>query len=76
MVYPRHWPQWHLRLFSVLSTISAVPAVFRGLPWPAFSAGFLSKSIAENRGFFWAWSIHFVLDVIIFYAKYLQGGTH
>lgn len=37
-----------------------------------FLAGFLgwllSKSIAETRGFGWAWSIHFVQDVVIFVA--------
>jgi membrane protease YdiL (CAAX protease family) len=32
----------------------------------------LTKSIRETRGLFWAWSIHFILDVIIIAAIFLQ----
>jgi len=27
---------------------------------------FLAKLMLETRGFFWAWAIHFVQDLIIF----------
>lgn len=48
------------------------PGGFPGVVMASFLGWFLSKSIAENHGIFWAWSIHCTLDVVIFYAKYLS----
>jgi membrane protease YdiL (CAAX protease family) len=43
-----------------------------GGPIGALMAGFLgwilAKSMLETQGLFWAWSLHFVQDVLIFYA--------
>jgi hypothetical protein len=36
-----------------------------------FIAWFLAKSIHETKGFFWAWLIHFVQDVMIMTALFL-----
>jgi hypothetical protein len=34
----------------------------------AFIPGWLSgKAMLETRGFFWAWFIHFWMDVVIFF---------
>jgi hypothetical protein len=34
----------------------------------------LAKSLYETNGFFWAWSIHFLQDVIIIGAVYVLAG--
>lgn len=65
---------------AVICTASAllfgIPHYFGvpGGPLGALMAGFLgwllAKSILETRGLFWAWWIHFLLDVIIFTALF------
>ena len=44
------------------------PGGIAGVFLAGFLGWFLSKSIAETRGFGWAWLIHFVQDVVIFVA--------
>ena len=44
------------------------PGGITGVLLAGFLGWFLSKSIAETRGFGWAWLIHFVQDVVIFVA--------
>ena len=44
------------------------PGGLTGVLLAAFLGWLLSKSIAETRGFGWAWLIHFVQDVVIFVA--------
>jgi membrane protease YdiL (CAAX protease family) len=34
----------------------------------------LAKSVLETQGFFWAWVIHFLQDVVIFGAVFLMSG--
>jgi uncharacterized protein len=48
-----------------------VPGGIVGSIMAAFLGWFLSKSIVETRGIFWAWFIHFLQDVIIFTALFL-----
>lgn len=48
-----------------------VPARIPGVIMAGFLGWFLSKSIHETKGFFWAWLIHFVQDVIIMTALFL-----
>ncbi len=48
-----------------------VPARIPGVILAGFLGWFLSKSIHETKGFFWAWFIHFVQDVIIMTALFL-----
>lgn len=44
------------------------PGGVPGILLAGFLGWLLSKSIAETRGFGWAWLIHFVQDVVIFVA--------
>ena len=48
-----------------------VPSGIPGVLMSAFIGWFLSKSIHETKGFFWAWLIHFLQDVIIMTALFL-----
>lgn len=47
------------------------PGKIPGVLLAGFLGWFLSKSIHETKGFFWAWLIHFVQDVIIMTALFL-----
>lgn len=44
------------------------PGGFLGVIVAGFLGWFLTKSIIETKGIFWAWLIHFLQDVIIFSA--------
>lgn len=44
------------------------PSGIPGVLMAGFIGWFLSKSMIETRGFFWAWFIHFLQDVIILFA--------
>jgi hypothetical protein len=43
-----------------------VPNGIIGVVLSAFLGWFLGKSLLETKGFFWAWFIHFLPDIIIF----------
>jgi hypothetical protein len=43
-----------------------VPNGIIGVLLSAFLGWFLGKSLLETRGFFWAWFIHFLPDIVIF----------
>jgi hypothetical protein len=47
------------------------PGKIPGVILAGFLGWFLSKSIHETKGFFWAWLIHFAQDVIIMTALFL-----
>ena len=47
------------------------PGKIPGVLLAGFLGWFLSKSIHETKGFFWAWLIHFLQDVIIMTALFL-----
>ena len=47
------------------------PSGILGVLMAAFIGWFLSKSIHETKGFFWAWFIHFLQDVIIMFGFYM-----
>ncbi len=47
------------------------PGKIPGVLLAGFLGWFLSKSIHETKGFFWAWLIHFAQDVIIMTALFL-----
>ncbi|RME88796.1 MAG: CPBP family intramembrane metalloprotease [Anaerolineae bacterium] len=59
-----------LWLTAILFGLGHFYGVPNGLPG-VFMAGLLGyllgKSMAETRGFFWAWFIHFLQDVVIFF---------
>ncbi|MBG0770496.1 MAG: CPBP family intramembrane metalloprotease, partial [Anaerolineaceae bacterium] len=47
------------------------PSGIPGVLLAAFIGWFLSKSMIETQGFFWAWFIHFLQDVVIFFAVFM-----
>ncbi|MGI6579631.1 MAG: CPBP family intramembrane glutamic endopeptidase [Saccharofermentanales bacterium] len=49
------------------------PGKIPGVILAGFLGWFLSKSIHETKGFFWAWLIHFVQDVIIMTGLFLTS---
>lgn len=50
------------------------PGGVPGVLLAGFLGWFLSKPIAETRGFAWAWLIHFAQDVVIFTAHLGTAG--
>ncbi|MFC2008528.1 CPBP family intramembrane glutamic endopeptidase [Chloroflexota bacterium] len=48
-----------------------MPAGVGGVFLAGFLGWFLAKSMVETRGVFWAWLIHFVLDVVVFVALFV-----
>lgn len=44
-----------------------VPSGLSGVLMAGFFAWLMGKSMVETRGFFWAWFIHFLQDVVIFF---------
>lgn len=51
-----------------LTHIRGVPGGFIGVSMAAFLGWLLAKSVVETNGIFWAWSIHFFQDIVIFSA--------
>lgn len=68
----RHAPIVSGLLFGA-AHFSGVPGGFAGVLMAGFLGWLLAKSMQETGGLFWAWAIHFVLDVIIFTALLLRG---
>ncbi len=50
------------------------PGGIPGVLLAAFLGWFLTKSILETKGFFWAWLIHFLQDVVIFSALFITAS--
>jgi len=50
-----------------------VPNGILGVLLAGFLGWFLGKSLLETKGFFWAWLIHFLPDVVIFTFYAMQG---
>lgn len=48
------------------------PSGFPGVLMAGFIGWFLSKSMIETKGFFWAWLIHFLQDVVIYLALFMS----
>ncbi|RME51202.1 MAG: CPBP family intramembrane metalloprotease, partial [Caldilineae bacterium] len=52
-----------------------VPPGLSGVLLAGFFGWLLSKSMVETEGFFWAWTIHFLQDVLIFaFLAMVRGG--
>lgn len=49
-----------------------VPGKIPGVLMAGFLGWLLAKSIGETQGFFWAWLIHFLQDVIIFTGLFVR----
>jgi membrane protease YdiL (CAAX protease family) len=52
--------------FGMGHYLSGVPSGIIGVALSAFLGWFLGKSLLETKGFFWAWFIHFLPDIVIF----------
>lgn len=69
-------PRWITLLFGalvfgVVHYFGMAPNGILGVFMASFIGFFLTKSILETRGFFWAWLIHFLQDVVIISALVL-----
>jgi hypothetical protein len=49
-----------------------MPGKIPGVLMAGFLGWLLAKSIGETQGFFWAWLIHFLQDVIIFAGLFVR----
>jgi len=52
-------------VFGTVHYFGMAPKGIMGALMAAFLGWFLTKSILETKGFFWAWFIHFLQDVVI-----------
>jgi len=55
-----------ITVYFGLGHFYGVPSGIIGVILSAFLGWFLGKSLLETKGFFWAWFIHFLPDIIIF----------
>lgn len=61
-------------VFGVFHYWGVTPNGFSGAAMAAVLGFFLAKSIQETRGFFWAFSIHFVLNVVMMMLLLSSAG--
>jgi membrane protease YdiL (CAAX protease family) len=64
---------WVSAAFFGLGHYFGVPYGWVGVGMAAFLGWMLGKAMLETRGFFWAWFIHLVQDVLIFY--FMAAGS-
>jgi membrane protease YdiL (CAAX protease family) len=55
-----------------LAHINGMPSGIVGIALAGILGFILAKSIFETQGFFWAWLIHFLQDVVIIGSLYLM----
>lgn len=58
----------NVALFGLAHYLNGSPPGVTGLVMTGFLAFLLGKSMLETRGFLWAWIIHFLPDVMIFFS--------
>jgi membrane protease YdiL (CAAX protease family) len=56
-----------------LAHINGMPSGIVGIALAGILGFILAKSIFETQGFFWAWLIHFLQDVVIIASLYLMN---
>jgi len=57
---------WLTAVFFGLGHYFGVPYGVIGVVMATFLGWMMGKAMLETRGFFWAWFIHFLQDVLIF----------
>lgn len=62
-----HQALWITAIFFGLGHYFGVPYGMIGVVMASFLGWILGKAMLETRGFFWAWFIHFLQDVMIFF---------
>lgn len=60
-------------VFGVVHYFGLAPNGIFGASMAIFLGWFLTKSINETKGFFWAWSIHFLQDVVIIFFLFMAN---
>lgn len=60
-------------VFGGIHYFGIAPNGIAGALMAAFIGWFLAKSINETKGFFWAWTIHFVQDVVIMFFLFMRN---
>lgn len=60
-------------IFGGIHYFGIAPSGITGAMMGAFIGWFLAKSINETKGFFWAWSIHFLQDVVILFFLFMSN---
>jgi len=58
----------NVAFFGLAHYLYGSPSGVVGLMMTGFLAWLLGKSMLETKGFFWAWFIHFLPDVVIFFS--------
>lgn len=64
---------WNTAVFFGIGHYFGVPYGVVGVLMSTFLGWMLGKAMLETRGFFWAWLIHFVQDVLIF--SFMAAGS-
>ncbi len=64
---------WIAAIFFGIGHYFGVPYGIIGVVMSSFLGWMLGKAMVETRGFFWAWFIHFVQDVLIF--SFMAAGS-
>ncbi len=58
-----------------LAHVNGMPRGMAGIIIAGILGFVLAKSVLETHGFFWAWLIHFLQDVVIFASLYLMNSN-
>jgi hypothetical protein len=64
---------WMAAVFFGIAHYFGTPGGIPGALLSTFMGWILSKAMVETRGFFWAWWIHFLSDISIFFL-FVAGG--
>jgi membrane protease YdiL (CAAX protease family) len=56
-----------------LAHVNGMPSGIIGMSLAGILGFVLAKSVYETNGFFWAWIIHFLQDVVIIGSLYLMN---
>jgi len=59
-----------------LAHINGMPTGIIGMTIAGVLGFILAKSVIETEGFFWAWLIHFLQDVVIIGSLFLMSNSH
>lgn len=60
-------------IFGGVHYYGVAPSGIHGALMAAYFGWFLSKSINETGGFFWAWAVHFAQDTVILFFLFMRN---
>jgi membrane protease YdiL (CAAX protease family) len=64
----------NIAFFGLAHYLYGTPSGIIGFLMTGFLAWILGKSILETKGLFWAWFIHFLPDIVIFFSYAVAWG--